>query len=209
MRRTFLFTLVALTLLAILVFVLPRLIEWPGWPLAILIVFAVMLFFMVRWHARHIGYECPKCMHRFAVSAMVDFLSPHTTGKLLRCPHCGVCSWCREIDRAMISQQEKALPSSPLVGASRSLYVQIMIVFGVYALLWINAAKLMKYPSAGESDLDILKIPLATGVLMLLHLIFTGFAIRQKYRSAIYPVVTIFVLAFLATALWTQYRIMP
>jgi len=70
---------------------------------------ALFLFFLVRWHARSFGYECPQCASRFAVGAWIDFISPHYPDKKrLTCPHCRERSWCREI------------PISEVTGAAES-----------------------------------------------------------------------------------------
>ncbi len=64
--------------------------------LAVVTLTAILLFFIVRWHAANYGYHCPKCHHEFRISAITDLLSPHTfTKKWLRCPKCGLRSWCR------------------------------------------------------------------------------------------------------------------
>ncbi|MEZ5357510.1 MAG: hypothetical protein R3F48_01685 [Candidatus Zixiibacteriota bacterium] len=55
----------------------------------------VLVFWLVRRHARVTVYICPECKHEFQVSAMRDFLSPHTMhSKRLTCPECGKKNWC-------------------------------------------------------------------------------------------------------------------
>jgi hypothetical protein len=54
---------------------------------------------LVRVHAGRTLYRCPSCGHVFAITAMVDFASPHYPfSKYLDCPSCGSCSWCPEVD---------------------------------------------------------------------------------------------------------------
>jgi hypothetical protein len=55
----------------------------------------LVLVLMVSFHARRTEYTCPACARKFAVSAWVDFLSPHVPhAKLLCCPDCRKVSWC-------------------------------------------------------------------------------------------------------------------
>lgn len=74
---------------------------WPiEWVLRIGILSGVgfLLFFLVRWHARSYAYECPECAHKFSISVLTDFISPHYPDqKYLRCPICHKRCWCREI----------------------------------------------------------------------------------------------------------------
>lgn|SRR5512135_2512829 len=52
------------------------------------------LVLLVRGHAARTLYQCPACRHRFKITPVTDFLSPHTlTTKLLRCPSCGKRQW--------------------------------------------------------------------------------------------------------------------
>lgn len=71
---------------------------------AILGVAAVILAFLVRWHASHTGYHCPKCGHEFTAGVWVDLASPHTLeSKYLICPGCNHPAWCRMIDQRDIT----------------------------------------------------------------------------------------------------------
>ncbi|MFZ5981606.1 MAG: hypothetical protein ACOYVF_13340 [Candidatus Zixiibacteriota bacterium] len=81
--------------------------DWENWPVktaTYVVIVALILFFLVRWHARHTAYECPACGHRFIVTAWRDFISPHYPNKKrLRCPACQKKSWCPEIPRDRLS----------------------------------------------------------------------------------------------------------
>jgi predicted RNA-binding Zn-ribbon protein involved in translation (DUF1610 family) len=66
---------------------------------AILLSTTILLIVLVTWHARNTTYSCPNCSHNFKVSALTDFISPHTPGnKRLTCPECGEKAWCPTVD---------------------------------------------------------------------------------------------------------------
>ena len=188
-------------------FILPRLSHAAWSSLLITVVFLGIMIVLVRWHARTSGYHCPACGHEFAVSAWVDFLSPHGFGrKLLRCPRCDIASWCGEIDRAGLNtatETEIPVPDTESTGAAW-LYLQVAIIVALYAILW----GLTVYRWPGASLGFILKIPLAAGVLPVLHAVFCLFAARQGYQSRIYPAVTAFVAIFLLLAVWMQWTVL-
>ncbi len=51
------------------------------------------LALLVTWHARNFAFRCRRCGNEFAISAALDFVSPHGLWldggwKLLRCPRC-------------------------------------------------------------------------------------------------------------------------
>lgn len=80
-----------------------------GWPIewalriGILSVIGFLLFFLVRWHAHSYAYECPECGHKFSISTLTDFISPHYPDqKYLRCPICHKRRWCREIPGSLV-----------------------------------------------------------------------------------------------------------
>lgn len=191
-------------------FVLPRLSSSTLASLAITVLFlAIMLLLVVR-HARTSGYHCLPCGNEFAISVWIDFLSPHGFGrKLLRCPRCGIASWCNEIDRAAIRlprETGEEIPEAP-PDAVGWLYVQVALVILLYAALW--GLTLVRWPSAAAASTGlILKIPLAAAVLPALHAVFCLFAARQGYKSAVYPAVTVFVAAFLLLAVWMQWTVL-
>jgi DNA-directed RNA polymerase subunit RPC12/RpoP len=61
---------------------------------AVLPIPVLVLFLLVRWHARHYGYCCGHCGAEFEISTFTDFISPHILeAKYLRCPQCGKRSW--------------------------------------------------------------------------------------------------------------------
>jgi DNA-directed RNA polymerase subunit RPC12/RpoP len=60
----------------------------------VVLVGAMCLFILVRWHASVTAYRCPSCAHEFVISPLTDFLSPHLLSvKYLRCPSCRVRGW--------------------------------------------------------------------------------------------------------------------
>jgi len=66
----------------------------------LLIIAAVVLFFLVRWHAEISAYICPRCKNWFIISPLTDLVTPQTfTNKYLKCPKCGKRSWARVIRR--------------------------------------------------------------------------------------------------------------
>jgi len=190
-------------------FVLPQLWDWPDWPTVIVALIIIGGAFLIRWHARHAGYLCPACTHKFAVSTWVDFLSPHKAGeKMLRCPRCGESSWCPEIDRDLVLEQEssqktlrKADTKSPT-----GKYLQIVLVLAVYAAIWLYTINAWQSLPETVTTLSMVKIPLAAGVIPVMHLIFCLFAAVRGYKSRIYPAVTGFVIIFLLFAVWSQYN---
>jgi DNA-directed RNA polymerase subunit RPC12/RpoP len=81
-----------------------------GWPvewalrIGILSVAGFLLFFLVRWHAHSYAYECPECGHKFSISTVTDFISPHYPDqKYLRCPACHQRYWCHEIPGSLVT----------------------------------------------------------------------------------------------------------
>ncbi len=61
--------------------------------IAWIVILAVGLVLLVRWHARYTGYRCARCSHEFEISTLTDVVSPQGTGpggswKYLRCPRC-------------------------------------------------------------------------------------------------------------------------
>jgi len=198
-----------MAVLAVIVFfILPKLWGWAGFPILIVLALAVVTVILVRWHARHTGYRCPECGFTFAVSPVTDFLSPHKSGeKMLRCPRCLRSSWCLEISRASVTDDmpaEAGADIPPPVSAAPQ-YLQIMAVISLYVALWI--VTLVRWPDlpAVISNWTVIKIPLATIVLVIMHATFCLYGARHGYRSRIYILITIFVAAFLLLAIWIQH----
>ena len=51
------------------------------------------LFLLVRWHTKKFSYHCPRCGHKFEISALTNFISFHGPSngsgwKYLKCPKC-------------------------------------------------------------------------------------------------------------------------
>jgi len=203
--------LAAIAFIALALFLLPRLWGWPGLPFAILGSLLVLTFFLVRWHARNTGYQCPECKQTFAVAPITDFLSPHLAGvKMLRCPHCGHSSWCPEIERRSVTDPPPENPPAPVDPPQRgtSLRLQITFVLVIYFGLW--AYTLLGWPAlpAHASIWTLLKIPMATLILPILQVTFCLYALRHGYRSRIYFLVSAFVIVFLILAIWMQRNIL-
>jgi len=206
-RRNIVIRLGTLFVIAVAFFALPQLWHWNGLPALIFGGLAVMTFFLVRWHARNTGYECPECRHLFMVSPVTDFLSPHLGGvKLLRCPQCGRSSWCPEIDAPSGLTASSRKNYVPLQAPDRgtSLRIQIVVVVVIYISLW--AYTLFAWPALPEntSSWTILKIPVIIAVLPALQMVFCFFALRHGYRSRLYLAVSLFVIVFLLLAVWMQ-----
>ncbi|NMC42560.1 MAG: hypothetical protein GYA46_01460 [candidate division Zixibacteria bacterium] len=210
MRSGFWLGLIVIVVFVLAFFILPRLSPSTVSSLVITLLFLAIMMLLVYRHARTSGYHCAPCGHEFPISLWVDFLSPHGFGrKLLRCPRCGISSWCTEIDRAAIrlpGETEEPIPEAPAEEVGW-LYVQVLIVLVLYAGLWGLTFLRWPSPSAAPTGL-ILKVPLAAGILPVLHAVFCLFAARQGYKSAVYPAVTAFVVAFLLLAGWMQWIVL-
>jgi MerR family transcriptional regulator, thiopeptide resistance regulator len=74
--------------------------KWPFGFIVWLMLTAVAVFILVRYHSRHTTYTCPECHENFPVSTWTDLISPHKSDeKYLRCPHCHKRNWCRESEQ--------------------------------------------------------------------------------------------------------------
>ena len=212
MRSSAAIGLIGTFFMIVALFVLPRLSSQAVWPFVVIAVNVTGLFFLVRWHAARAAYRCPACGREFTVSPWIDFLSPHTIGeKLLRCPSCRESSWCIETDRAagQLFEAEKGnQPPGAQFAAAGRLYLQVAVVMAVYGALWLYTLRFLQVSPATAETMMVLKIPLVTGLLPLLHLIFCLFAAREGYRSRIYPIMTGFVAAFLLLAFWSQHQML-
>jgi hypothetical protein len=198
--------LAVIVLFILAFFVLPRWSRTAWSSLLITAAFLGLMILLIRWHAHSSGYHCPACGHEFAVSAWVDFLSPHGFGrKLVRCPRCTIASWCTEIDRTALSAGgEIEIPVAEDQSAVGWLYLQVAIIVALYLVLWGLTLYLRPALAPGL----VYKIPLAAGILPILHGVFCLFAARQGYRSRIYPAVTAFVAIFLIMAVWMQWTVL-
>lgn len=59
---------------------------------------AIILFILVRWHSRITAYICPRCHNKFTITPFIDFISPQGfTSKYLKCPNCGKRVWAKVI----------------------------------------------------------------------------------------------------------------
>ncbi len=198
--------------IAAFLFILPPLWGWGGLPFLIIAVLIIATMVMVRWHTRNTAYRCQACAGAFMISAWTDFLSPHMSDrKLLQCPHCKTSDWCQEVDPAAVDLPPDS--SRPVAVAAhyspRNLYWQMLLVILLYAALWTVAIYQWSALPATVPLWQIIKIPVATAILPILHFIFCFFAVRHAYRSRIYAMITIFVAVFLLLAVWTQLRHLP
>ena len=209
MRKSPVIHIAVVVLIAIFLFVLPALWGWSGLPFLIIAALIIVTVVMVRWHTRHTGYRCPACGGSFMISAWTDFLSPHLGGsKMLRCPTCRVSNWCEEIDPVSIGPGDTQVLTAAVSTdfSPRNLYAQITLILLLYAALWMVTLYHWLALSTPLSTWHMIKIPVATTVLPIMHSVFCFYAIRQAYRSRIYAMVTIFVAVFLLLAVWTQFR---
>jgi len=205
MRRSTLFGIIAVIFMMLAVLVLPHLSGWSGWPFVLLVVVAFVFTILIHAHARSVGYLCPACGHAFAISAGTDFLSPHFVGKLLRCPRCGEVSWCNEVNRNQVAETAAGeMPLKTAIPSGGSLYLQIGLVIAVYAGLWFYTFSSLPSVGGAVALEAVFRIPVAAVLLILLHFLFCHFAARQGYRGLIYPIMTLFVLAFLGLTFWMQ-----
>ena len=86
-----------------------------AWPLGLMVIVAVGLFYLVRWHAAHHQYRCDYCENVFGVSAGTDFFSPHFPGrKRLACPKCSEITWCEELDQKSPMADAKESEKTPV-----------------------------------------------------------------------------------------------
>lgn len=173
------------------------------------------LFGITRQHAKTAAYACPGCEAVFKISAVADFLSPQLgVKKLLKCPHCGQSSWCREVPGGRAAESGNA---AVMTGEKHSkankhwLYAQVGLVLLAYLGLWANALSLhSKLPETlltyfVNSDLfgsygnrsALLTLPAVGVIFPLLHAVFCLYAARQRYKSVVYPIFTGVVIAIL------------
>lgn len=69
-------------------------VRWTIW----LVISIFSIGWLVRWHTRTFGYQCPHCSHEFEISPWRNAISPNGLGKggpskYLRCPNCGRRGW--------------------------------------------------------------------------------------------------------------------
>jgi DNA-directed RNA polymerase subunit RPC12/RpoP len=67
-----------------------------------LLIVALIVLLLVRWHAKTYGYRCTKCGEEFGVSLLTELVSPHGISiskeghsygwYYLKCPKCGQSS---------------------------------------------------------------------------------------------------------------------
>ncbi|HDS44520.1 MAG TPA: zinc ribbon domain-containing protein [Methanomicrobia archaeon] len=85
-------TMVSVTLFAAITIIGAILLVPSYWYIWLVLV-AVSLLLLLRWHAHTFAYRCANCGHEFELSAFADLISPHGPGngggwKYLRCPNC-------------------------------------------------------------------------------------------------------------------------
>lgn len=65
-----------------------------------IVIVAVALYVLVRWHAGVTAYRCAACGHEFTISTTTDLISPHMIDtKYLKCPACHRRSWAKVLMR--------------------------------------------------------------------------------------------------------------
>jgi hypothetical protein len=208
MKKKSVFQITLVGLAVVVLFILPQVWGWTGFPALIIGALVIVTVILVRWHARNTGYRCPACDFTFVISPWTDFMSPHKSGiKMLRCPRCRQSLWCLEISRSSVTDDAPAAKEGDTrPGYSPApLHMQIGIIVSLYVALWVVTLSQWTVPPETMSILDAIKIPIATVVLVIMHGVFCLFGARQGYRSRIYLLITIFVAAFLLLAIWIQY----
>jgi len=208
MNKNAVISVISIIFFIIVLFVLPRLWDAPAWPFVVLGIFVVGAIFLVRWHAKNSAYVCPACSLHFPISAWTDFMSPHKGGvKLLRCPRCGESDWCDETNRAGLKMDEalkyanKKHPVPPAGGLNFQISVVLVLYLGLWALTFFTAGNISNL----TADYNLIKIPLVSIILPIMHFSFCFYAARHGYRSRLYPLITGFVVFFLGFAIWMQY----
>jgi len=201
-------------IIASAIFIIP--ISMPAGLIIWIFIISVGAYLLIRWHSKNTVFICPKCDYKFTITTTKDFLSPHFFDKkLLRCPHCGESSWCKNISaksiRLDISSAKRYNGSK--VKPTKSLYIQMGIVLFIYLILWANAVYLYtKLPDTIPTHFDIARkpdawgaksslffLPLSATIFPLLHTLFCLYAAKEGYKSLIYPTITI---VFIITLLY-------
>jgi transcription elongation factor Elf1 len=209
-------------MIASAIFIIP--ISMPAGLIIWIFIISIGTYLIIRWHAKNTVFICPKCNHKFTITTTKDFLSPHFFDKkLLRCPDCGESSWCKaisaksiqvDISRAERYKQAKTKPA-------KSLYIQMGIVLFLYLILWGNAFYLYaKLPDTVPTHFDIAGkpdawgakssfffLPLSATIFPLLHGLFCLYAVKEGYKSLIYPAITIIFIITLLIFIGIQYSI--
>ena len=86
--------LVVLIVLAVAIGSVFYFVRW-HWAVGGTLLFAVLMYTVVSSHSRSTAYTCQHCKQEVKAGTLTDFMSPHLADKkLLRCPHCGLTSWC-------------------------------------------------------------------------------------------------------------------
>lgn len=68
--------------------------------ISVLIISLVVLFILVKWHAKTFAYICPKCNCIFTLSALRDLFSPQGFAtKYITCPKCKQRGWAKIIKK--------------------------------------------------------------------------------------------------------------
>jgi uncharacterized membrane protein len=119
-----------------------------------------------------------------------------------------------DISREERHEQAKTKPA-------KSLYIQMGIVLFLYLILWGNAFYLYaKLPDTVPTHFDIAGkpdawgakssfffLPLSATIFPLLHGLFCLYAVKEGYKSLIYPAITIIFIITLLIFIGIQYSI--
>lgn len=195
------------------------------WWLSLFVISVVVsggLFLIVRRQWREYTWMCKECGHVFERSersVWVEFLSPHLpspVSKLLKCPRCSGRSWCLQVKEKACKGVDIEFLKHPEPGSLASnnvFYVQVGVVVLAYLILWV--CSLYMYPGLPElipKHFDMSFTPdawcdrsgfwLLPGIAIIfpvLHGLIIYVAVRQGYKSRVYPFLTVlfvFILLF-------------
>ena len=72
----------------------------------VVVLVAILLVVVVRWHASNTAYQCEACGNAFEISILQDLFTPHMlTTKYVRCPACGRRTWAEVLPKQVLSRK--------------------------------------------------------------------------------------------------------
>ncbi len=164
---------------------------------------------LLLWHIRNTAFQCQQCEKVFSITIAPMLLSPHLgTEKLLRCPQCGVVSWCRFVSKQHIMDQQRSVSTKrdelSSVQPSRLFRFQMGIVWIAYILLlantfrvYINLPEMIPIHFGLSGIVDgwgkkgtIFVIPAFASVMPIIHTIVFLYGRKHGYGGFVYWLIT-------------------